>query len=313
MKVSLVVTLKNEGEDLKKLLDSILEQERRPDEVIFVDGGSADNTVGILKEYQKRIKGMKIFVKRGFNIAQGRNFGIKKAKYDFIATTDGGCVLERDWLKNLIETQKRTNADVVAGAFKPYSKNLFEFCSGEVICPNFDKLPNDWPPSSRSALFTKEAWKRAGGYPENLYTGEDTLFNFNLKKTGSKYAIARNAFVKWRMRPNLRRLFRQFYLYGKGDGHILLPFLSIKNYNSMKSLAVVLGFYAYILLLIFSFFYSHTLLAVLVILLLAYLFSPTLRVFRKRRNLKVFIYCPAINLVRRVGYFFGFHKGLMER
>jgi len=313
MKVSVVGTLKNEGEDLKELLDSILNQERKPDEVIFVDGGSADNTIDILKSYQKKVKGMKIFVKEGFNIAQGRNFAIKMAKNDFIAFADGGCVLERNWLKNMIETQKRTNADIVAGAFKPYSKNLFEFCSGEILCPNFDKLPEDWPPSARSVLFRKEAWKKAGGYPENLYTAEDTFFNFNLKKIGSKYAIARNAFVGWRMRPNFRKLFRQFYLYGKGDGHILLPFLSLKNYNSLKSLAVILGFYAYIVLLIFSVFYSHALLAILALLLFVYMFSPTLRIFRKRKNLKVFLYCPAINLVRRVGYFLGFHKGLLEK
>ena len=184
MKVSLIITLKNEGEDLKELLDSIKNQERGPDEVIVVDGGSTDNTVKILKTYKRGISNMKIFVKNGFNISQGRNFAIQNAKHDFIATTDGGCVLEKNWLKNLIETQKRSKADVIAGVFKPYSKNLFEFCVGEMLCPDVKKLPYDWPPSSRSAFFSKEVWRRAGGYPEKLYTAEDTLFNLNLKKTG---------------------------------------------------------------------------------------------------------------------------------
>jgi len=313
MKLSLICTLKDEEDSVRSLLDSILEQTRKPDEVIFVDGGSSDNTVKILKSYQKKIKNMKIIVGRGLNIAQGRNIAIKNAKHDFIASTDGGCILERDWLKNLVGTQKRSKADVVAGVFKPYSRNLFEFCVGEMLCPDVKKLPNDWPPSSRSAFFSKEAWKRAGSYPEDLYTAEDTLFNFNLKKTGSKYMIARNAVVKWRMRSNFRKLFRQFYLYGRGDGQIFLPFLSLRNYNSFKSLAVILGFYVYIVLLIFSIFHSYMLLAVLIILFLAYLVSPSFRIFRKRKNPKVFLYCPWINLIRRVGYFLGFHRGLLER
>ncbi|NIO20361.1 MAG: glycosyltransferase [Candidatus Aenigmarchaeota archaeon] len=311
MKVSLICTLMNEEKSVKDLLDSIMKQTRKPDEVIFVDGGSTDKTVKILKSYKKRIKNLSIFVKNGFNIAQGRNFAIKKAKCDFIATTDGGCILERDWLKNLVETQKKTNVDVVAGVFKPYPNNLFEFCAGEMICSDIKKLPQDWPPSSRSAFFSKEAWKRAGGYPENLYTAEDTLFNFNLKKTGSKYMISRDAVVNWRMRSNFRKLFKQFYLYGKGDGQILLPFLSLKNYNSLKSMSVIFGFYAYIILLIFSFFYSFSLLAILIILFLLYLISPSFRIFRKRKSFKVFLYCPYINLVRRVGYFLGFHRGII--
>ena len=76
MKLSLICTLKDEEESVRSLLDSILEQTRKPDEVIFVDGGSTDNTVKILKSYQKKIKNMKIIVGRGLNIA------IKNAKHD---------------------------------------------------------------------------------------------------------------------------------------------------------------------------------------------------------------------------------------
>ena len=39
-------------------------------------------------------------------------------------------------------------------------------------------------PSGRSIAFKKSAWKEVGGYPENLYTGEDTLFDLKLKEKG---------------------------------------------------------------------------------------------------------------------------------
>ena len=44
MKVSIVATVKNEGEALRPLLDSILDQTRPPDEVVICDGGSTDDT-----------------------------------------------------------------------------------------------------------------------------------------------------------------------------------------------------------------------------------------------------------------------------
>ena len=51
MKVSLIATVKNEGEALRPLLDSIIDQTRSPDEVIICDGGSTDSTPAILEEY----------------------------------------------------------------------------------------------------------------------------------------------------------------------------------------------------------------------------------------------------------------------
>ncbi len=48
MIVSLVVTVLNEGETIGRLLDSIANQTRLPDEVVACDGGSADDTVARL-------------------------------------------------------------------------------------------------------------------------------------------------------------------------------------------------------------------------------------------------------------------------
>ncbi len=56
MKVSLIATVKNEGENLRNLLDSILDQTLLPDEVVICDGGSTDNTCAILEEYQQRLQ-----------------------------------------------------------------------------------------------------------------------------------------------------------------------------------------------------------------------------------------------------------------
>ena len=45
MKVSLIATVLNEAATITALFDSILAQTRPPDEVVVVDGGSADETV----------------------------------------------------------------------------------------------------------------------------------------------------------------------------------------------------------------------------------------------------------------------------
>ena len=92
MKVTIVATVKNEGEALRPLLDSILDQTRPPDEVVICDGGSTDETLAILDEYSRWLP-LRVVVAPGSNISQGRNRAIAAATGEIIAATDAGVVL----------------------------------------------------------------------------------------------------------------------------------------------------------------------------------------------------------------------------
>ena len=47
-KISLVIPVFNESKSIASLLQTIESQSRLPDEVIFTDGGSTDNTVKLI-------------------------------------------------------------------------------------------------------------------------------------------------------------------------------------------------------------------------------------------------------------------------
>jgi len=222
MKTSLICTVINEEKSVRNLLDSILKQTRKPDEIVIVDGGSRDSTVKVLKEHAKDFPiPVKIIVADGANISQGRNIAIKHAKGPVIVSTDGGTVHDKNWFKNIVKNIE-DEYDVSAGLFYPLPKTEFEGIVGKLMYPNMERVPEDWPPSSRSAAFTKKAWEKAGGYPEELYTAEDSLFNYRLKATGARYKVARNAKSYWRPRSTLRKFFKQYFIYAKGNGEALL-------------------------------------------------------------------------------------------
>src|SRR3989344_6700114 len=105
-KLSLIVTVLNEEKYIGKLIDSIAIQSRIPDEIIIADGGSSDQTVA---EIQKSIRQLadkiqkskfKIIIKPG-NRAVGRNEAIRVSKGDIILSTDAGCTLDKNWVKNI--------------------------------------------------------------------------------------------------------------------------------------------------------------------------------------------------------------------
>jgi glycosyltransferase involved in cell wall biosynthesis len=218
MRVSLIVTVKNEAGSLGALLDSIAAQSRPPDEVVVCDGGSADATLDILRS-ETRFP-LRIVERPGANISQGRNAAIDAASGEIVASTDAGVTLKPNWLQSLVSNfQRDPNIAVVAGFFLPAPRTTFETAMGATVLPERrDVQPGTFLPSSRSIAFRKEAWREVGGYPEWLDYCEDLIFDFALREKYRPFAFAPEAIAYFRPRGSLRAFFRQYYRYARGDG-----------------------------------------------------------------------------------------------
>jgi len=220
MRVSLIVTVKNEAASIQGLLDSLVAQTRPPDEVVIADGGSTDNTLDIIKAYAARLP-LRVLVVPDANIAQGRNAAIRAATGEIIACTDGGVRLAAPWLAEIVRpfAQDSPPPDVVSGFFQPDPQTIFEMAMGATVLPSLEEIkPAGFLPSSRSVAFTKVAWEWAGGYPEWLDYCEDLIFDFNLRRAGCRFAWAPQAIAYFRPRSSLSAFFRQYYRYARGDG-----------------------------------------------------------------------------------------------
>ncbi len=218
MRVSVICTVLNEGDSIRRLMDSMVAQTRQPEEFVIVDGGSRDHTVAVLREYDDRLP-MRVLVKPGANISQGRNAAIAAATGEIIAATDAGVWLEPQWLEELVRPLLQGEAEVCAGFFASDPHSTFEIAMGATVLPDVEDIdPGTFLPSSRSVAFTKAAWEAAGRYPEWLDYCEDLIFDLRLRQEVGKFAWAPAALVHFRPRSTAKAFAKQYYRYARGDG-----------------------------------------------------------------------------------------------
>jgi glycosyltransferase involved in cell wall biosynthesis len=218
MRVSLICTVLNEGEAIRRLMDSITGQTRLPDEIVFVDGGSRDNTVQVLEQYADRLP-LRVIVQPGANISRGRNVAIAAASGEIIASVDAGVQLEPQWLEELVRPLLSGEAQVTAGFFLSDPHTTFEVALGATTLPDVEDVnPETFLPSSRSVGFTRRAYEAAGGYPEWLDYCEDLIFDLRLREAVGQFAWAPHAVAHFRPRSTAKGFAKQYYRYARGDG-----------------------------------------------------------------------------------------------
>ena len=217
-RVSIVCTVRDEADNIAALLDSMLAQTRPADEIVINDCGSRDATPAIVVRYIAAGNRIRL-VAGGHNIPSGRNNAIAHAESAIIACTDAGLTLDPRWLERIIAPIECGAADLVGGFFRPEPRSLFELVLGATNYREPQEIdPTTFLPFGKSVAFRKDAWARAGGYPEWASHCEDILFDQALRRNGARVAFAPAALVRFRPRGSLRAFARQYFLYARGDG-----------------------------------------------------------------------------------------------
>src|SRR5262245_56208526 len=310
MTVSVVVTVRNEEHSVDELIGSLLAQTRAPDEIIITDGGSTDRTPEVIRGWIGRGAPIRLLVCPGANIAAGRNRAIEAASGEIIASTDAGARLDPGWLEHLV-APFGDGTDVVVGFFRAAPRTTFERELGATTLPDVDEIdPERFVPSSRSIAFTREAWRRVGGYPEWLDYCEDVVFDLALRRSGLQFAWAPAAVVSYRPRTSLGAYFKQYYLYARGDGKAnLWPRRHLVRYATYLGAPLVIAA---------GFWYKHTWLAVVFVAGL-HVYRPYRRLVRTLdtvplgERLLAIALVPFLRLVGDVAKMLGYPVGLWWR
>lgn len=115
MKLSLIIPVMNEEENITPLFQSVKEALREIDyEMILVDDGSTDNTVQKIKEYADERTKLIVF-NRNYGQTAAMAAGIESARGELIATMDGDLQNDPSDIPMMIEKLEKEGWDVIAG------------------------------------------------------------------------------------------------------------------------------------------------------------------------------------------------------
>lgn len=318
MRVSFVATVYNEEKTVGKLLDSLFKQTKMPDEIVIVDGGSSDCTMSMISDFtseesfghhprwvNKNIK-FKIIIKLG-NRSVGRNEAIKNSSGDVIVCSDAGCILDRDWIKNIIEPFNDPKVNVVAGYYKGMAKTIFQKCLVPYVLVMEDRVdPQNFLPASRTMAFRKSIWKKIGGFSERLSHNEDYAFARKLKEINANIVFKKDAIVYWIPRENLKEAFVMFFRFALGDAEsgIIRPKVILLFARYLSGLGLVISFFVLKLPLIIN---------SLFIILAFYIAWSILKNYKYVNHWKAFFILPTLQLLSDIAVLLGMIIGYFSK
>lgn len=97
-RVSVVIPTYNRIAYLSRAITSVLKQSYPVNEIIVIDNGSTDQTLGFIKKNFTRIR---VITEKKRGVSFARNLGIKNCKYNWIAFLDS----DDEWITDKIEKQ----------------------------------------------------------------------------------------------------------------------------------------------------------------------------------------------------------------
>jgi len=210
-KVTVGVCVRNCEGFVEEAIESIMNQDFPHElmEVIFVDDGSKDRTLFVIKSYVPKMDiRVKVFYQEWKGLGAARNVIIDNASGDYIVWVDGDMILSRDYVKKLVEFMKQNPKVGIAKGKQSLESGGNLLATLETYSRAAGRMINYQSEKARSkslgtggSIYRIEAIKQAGGFDKNLRGyGEDTDLEIRVRAAGWSLHTTNTKFLDYERR-----------------------------------------------------------------------------------------------------------------
>lgn len=295
IKVSILIPCYNEVRYISQSIASVVSQDfpKEELEVFYIDGGSTDGTIELLKEAIASHKHIHLLHNLSKTVPYALNLGIQASKGAYIVRMDVHSNFPEDYISKLIDwhnyldadnlggvcytdVQKKTNA---SAAIKLVMSDKFgvgnsTFRVGSRILSEVDTVP--------FGCYKREVFDKVGLFDERLTRNQDIEFNKRLKRAGGSIYLVPDVHCTYFARDTFKSLFKN--RFRTGYWIIKTSFLTKNLKNLSVRHFVPLVFVLSLLFPILLSFLWIWFLAVSVVVILSYLILMIKRSVKISRN-----------------------------
>ncbi len=150
--VSVIVSIYNVAPYLQRCLDSLIQQDYLAIELLLIDDGATDKSGEICDEYCAKNSNIKVFHKVNGGLADARNYGLQRARGEYVIFFDGDDFADRNYITELIAVADSSKADITCCGYYEEELNHDEvtlkrttvsFMNGRYTDTDFWRIPVD--------------------------------------------------------------------------------------------------------------------------------------------------------------------------
>lgn len=199
MTYSVITACLNSAGTIKRSIDSVLSQKIIPDEYIFIDGGSSDETLQIIWERELFAKNnnhktsFKIVTqKEKTGITGAWNLGLKEVSSDTVFILNSDDWYEPDAVTDVLnEFSENPEAEII------YSPILFHSGRDRFVrnCRPLWMFPVMMPIAHPSCFVRKSVYDKVGGFDQKYKISADYEFLYRCRSKGIRFCEIRKVLV----------------------------------------------------------------------------------------------------------------------
>lgn len=188
--ISIIVPIYNVASYISDLFVSIDNQTYANYEVLLINDGSTDESETICKNYCKQNKKCKYYYKENSGVSNTRNYGIERARGEYICFVDSDDLLDKNYLNDFIDALEETDSDMIVcnvENFKDtvsiYSNEKYEIEKAYGYKNKFEMIFDKYCGYTPNKIFNTKILKdNKIKFNEKIYMMEDMLFVYEYVK-----------------------------------------------------------------------------------------------------------------------------------
>jgi glycosyltransferase involved in cell wall biosynthesis len=225
-KVTIGVCVRNGASTIREAIEHIIDQTYLHElmEIVFVDDGSEDDTLTIIKECAAQTDiSTKIFHTCWKGVGHARNIVIENASGDYIIWVDGDMILARDFVEKLVMFMEnhpeigiaKGKQVLIAGKNLLATLEAYSRAAGRMVDYTSDK-GHFKALGTGGAIYRRQVFEKVGGFDENLRGyNEDWDIEIRARAAGCLLSTVDAYFLDYERRGlTWRSLWRRYWMRG---------------------------------------------------------------------------------------------------